>query len=202
MNHFSVARIVLILTSLLLGFGTVQAAEYPAAYFQPYIVYQAPEIAEQAAQVEAESAAVAEPESVGTPVVAAEETLAEEESSAEDPYPAAYFQPEIVYQDQEQIAALTKQQVKNEIVEEVEEKSAQAAAFTPAAPVVITDEGGFPMSVLLLMVAVIGAVSWAILKTKPATVVAAGVGPIVVPEEVAPEEAAETSVEEPSETNS
>jgi hypothetical protein len=92
-----------ILTLLFLAAGVSLSGQvladdqYPAAYFEPYIVYQAPEIAggtvggnKNDSLGEASEGGVSVPEE-------------------RDPYPAAYFQPVIVYQSEELIAALAVQ---------------------------------------------------------------------------------------------
>lgn len=206
MHNFSVVRIAFIVISSLAILGAVQAEEeYPAAYFKPYIVYQAPEIAEQAA---AESSST----------VADVAVAAEAEEQAADPYPAADFKPEIVYQDQEQIAALDQGSASNESVgsaepEKAEATPAEAAAFTPAAPVVISDEGGFPSSVLGMIAAVLAGMFWIMQKSDASSSYAAAAAPIEVAEamqadsneetvEEAGEEAGEEAMEASQESSS
>ncbi|MGR9106447.1 MAG: hypothetical protein ACU843_05895 [Gammaproteobacteria bacterium] len=155
MQPGSLIRFVLYFSITLAVSAPVLAeSEYPAAYFQPYIVYQAPEIA-------------GKPESSGASE-AAQEATAEVE---EDPYPAAYFQPVIVYQDQERIAADSVQKAPEPAP--VTKRSGPAPAAKPAAAqetAPITADGGFPSSVLLLLVAVIGGCYWFLMKNKSATV--------------------------------
>jgi len=93
----------LIFTLLFLAAGVFLSGQaladdqYPAAYFEPYIVYQAPEIAGGTAGGNKNDSL--EESSEGGVSVPEER----------DPYPAAYFQPVIVYQSEELIAALEVQ---------------------------------------------------------------------------------------------
>lgn len=147
MKSFSALRVALFFgTALGVQAPVLAEADYPAAYFEPYIVYQAPEIAENASAGESS---------------AAEESASE--PAEESPYPAAYYEPVIVYQDQELIAAGEKRKA-------AESKPAPAPAkkAKPAPAPVVTDDGGFPMTVLFLLVAVIGAVYWAMTKNTGA----------------------------------
>ena len=109
--------------------------EYPAANFEPYIVYQAPEI-------------------VRSTVAGSENDFAEKASEVsvsvvkeKDPYPAAYFQPVIVYQAEEVIAAQERQP-------EIENVQAVAA---------VTEESGIPPT---MMVVILVLLAWVVLQFR------------------------------------
>ena len=145
MKSFTAVRVAIFLTTAFIVQTSVLAeTEYPAAYFEPYIVYQAPEVVGNAP---------------------AESEAGASEQAEENPYPAAYYQPVIVFQDKELIAAKEKQKAAKP-----KPAPAQKAKPSPAvsAPPPVTDEGGFPMTVLVLLIAVIGALYWVMTKDKGA----------------------------------
>ncbi len=139
--------------------GPVQAEnEYPAAYFEPYIIYQAPEVAGNAS---------AESESSPSGAAPAE---APSEPQEVNPYPAAYFEPVIVYQDKDLIAAQAKQQAakpepapagKPEASSETRNPAPAEAASPP-----VSEKGGFPIGVLLLIAALAGGLYWMIYRKQ------------------------------------
>ncbi len=97
MHYKKLIQITLVL-ALNLGFQIHAYAdsEYPAAYFEPYIVYQAPEIVAAAA--------------VAAPVGAAVQVSADTQAETNGQYPAANFEPYIVFQDLEAIASRSSSQ--------------------------------------------------------------------------------------------
>ena len=124
--------------------------EYPAANFEPYIVYQAPEI-------------------VGATAAGSENDSAEKASEVsvsvvkeKDPYPAAYFQPVIIYQAEEVIAA-----------QEIQPgaKNVPAAAVTVGKPrpsngtlaASAMKENGVPPIVMIVILALLG---WVVLQFR------------------------------------
>ncbi|MGH8555910.1 MAG: hypothetical protein ACRESZ_00325 [Methylococcales bacterium] len=156
MQYFSTIRMGLYFA---IGFafqGPVLAEnKYPAAYFEPYIVYRAPEIAGQPPADSQNNAAA--------------QTAAEPE--AEDPYPAAYFQPVILYQDKELIAARTEQPAAEPEPAPGEKPAASAKkGKSPAAtPAPASERGGVPVGALFLLVALAGGLYWVIFKKKDAS---------------------------------
>ncbi|MGH8474822.1 MAG: hypothetical protein ACRER2_03475, partial [Methylococcales bacterium] len=136
MQYFRAIRIGLYVTVGCVVQGPVLAeSKYPAAYFEPYIVYQAPEIAAQRAQD-------------SQPSHDASNAVAEAQPEASDPYPAAYFEPLIVYQDANLIAAVTVQSAAQskpapggKTAGAKRDKSPAAAMGTP---IPAKDRGGVP----------------------------------------------------------
>lgn len=112
--------------------------DYPAAYFEPYIVFQAPEVkAEASSSNEAEAS---------TP------TAVETESEASDPYPAAYFEPKVVYQDEGLLLAVANPPAVKSGAAPAK-KSRKAKTEEPASTKIADkDRGGVPgpLAVLLL----------------------------------------------------
>lgn len=158
MQYRKAVRIGLITAMGFFMQGAVLAeADYPAAYFEPYIIYQAPEITgTEASPVESD----------GSEEPSTDAALA---SGEVDPYPAAYLQPVVVYQDKELIAALAKRQktvrVQASAKVKVVANKPQYSKTTPATSP-ITDDGGVPISVLILIVALAGGFFWLIHKGK------------------------------------
>ncbi len=80
-----------LLIALLLGASAVSAQDYPAADFQPKVVYQDPSIVAPApAPAAASSAAAAAP-------CVSNEAKAEVQAEADPKYPAANFQPKVIF---------------------------------------------------------------------------------------------------------
>jgi hypothetical protein len=132
--------------------------EYPAAYFEPYIIYQAPEIAEKAAAATGSSTAETAPAEAAS------------EPAAENPYPAAYFEPVIVYQDKDLISAQEKQSAAEPEPAPVPKSEASGKKNNPgpaeAAPVPASEKGGVPVGMLLLIAGIAGGLYWVISKNK------------------------------------
>lgn len=162
MRYVKTMRICLVMAMSFVFQGSVWAeSDYPAAYFEPVIVFQAPEIA-------AAAATVVESDTSGESV---DNTVAE--TVAVDPYPAAYFQPEIVFQDKEWIAAHAKKQKAagaptSSKVRGSGTPQKKSSANPQSAP--ITDDGGFPPSVLFLIVALAAGFFWFTNKNKNTTI--------------------------------
>jgi hypothetical protein len=93
----SILTLLFLTAGVSLSGGVLADDQYPAAYFEPYIVYQAPEIVGGIAGG-TKNDSLGKTSEGGVSV-----------SEVEDPYPAAYFQPVIVYQSEEVIAALKAQ---------------------------------------------------------------------------------------------
>ncbi|MGH8548303.1 MAG: hypothetical protein ACRERU_06840 [Methylococcales bacterium] len=158
MHYPIVIRLGLFFAIAVVFQGPVAAAsEYPAAYFEPYIVYQAPEIA-------------------GKPPTDTGNNASEEAPSGpteENPYPAAYFQPVIVYQDPDVIAAQAKQKAALPEPVPALKPDASAKQNNPApaesAPAPLSEKGGVPVGILLLIAAVAGGLYWVISRNKSGT---------------------------------
>jgi hypothetical protein len=156
MQYFRTIKIGLV---FIIGFfiqGPVLAeSDYPAAYFKPYIVYQAPEIAGKTSAESASEEAAAEPAS-------------EAPEAEEEPYPAAYYEPVIVFQDKDAIAGQAAQAAAAPAKKAGNGPGeAKSAPAKPAAPP-ITDDGGFPVVVLVLIAAIFGGLYWVIRKSQGA----------------------------------
>ena len=149
---------------LLSALGTqaqaVKDSDYPAAYFEPIILYQDPEIVS--------SNAKAEP---------AAEQLPATESNKDDRYPAAYFEPVIVFQDFDAINKLSAYHAKpvsknkSTTVRAARSGSARSwdndkpAASKPSASP--TDGGSFPFLGLFVVAVLFGYIYWALSKESP-----------------------------------
>lgn len=185
MQNFSVIRIALVLTIGFVWQAPVLAeTDYPAAYFKPYIVYQAPEIAGNTPAGESNATA----EAAATPAAA-------------DPYPAAYFQPVIVYQDKDLIAAETASPAAKPAPAPVEKprttaKNLQSSPVTPA-PAPSGDGGGVPVGVIIGLVALVGGLYWVVFIKKDDNVEASS-DQTDVPGEEAPDETDQPAVQEES----
>ena len=157
-----------ILTLLFLAAGVslsglaLAEGAYPAANFEPYIVYQSPEIA-------GDTAAGSEEKTSADSVSVVEE---------KDPYPAAHFQPVIVYQAEEVIAA-------QETQPEAERVPVAAVTVGRSSPSKVTseaasvmEESGVPPTMMIAILALLG---WVVLQFRSG-------GTTVVEEEPATEE--------------
>jgi hypothetical protein len=190
MQQFSTVRIALFLT---LGFvvqnPVLAEDDYPAAYFKPYIVYQAPEVIATNAPTEQQSAA---PETAPAASAA--------EPKAADRYPAAYYEPVIVFQDKDLIEAQAASQTAAEAAPAPKpagpaKKKPSTAAAAPA-----SEKGGVPVGALLLIAGIAGGLYWVINKNKEAAPTAAPSEPEAAQADAAP--AAEDVSEEAAEGNS
>jgi hypothetical protein len=161
-----------ILTLLFLAAGvslsglTFAEGAYPAANFEPYIVYQAPEIAgDTAAWTENDSS---EKTSEGSVSVV----------EGKDPYPASHFQPVIVYQAEEVIAAQETQPEAESVpvAAATADKSSPSKVIPVAASVM--EESGVPPTMMIAILALLG---WVVLQFRSG-------GTTVVEEELATEE--------------
>ncbi len=79
-----------LLIALLLGASAASAQDYPAADFQPKIVYQDKSVVEQAQSKPTAASSAAAP-CVST------EAKAEVQAEADPKYPAANFQPKVIF---------------------------------------------------------------------------------------------------------
>jgi hypothetical protein len=143
-----------ILTLLFLAVGVslsgLAFGEYPAANFEPYIVYQAPEVV-GATAAGSENDSVKEVSEVSFSVV-----------KEKDLYPAAYFQPVIIYQAEEVIAAQEIQPGAENVL---------AAAVTVGKPrpsnvmsaALAMEESGVPP---IMMIVILALLSWVVLQFR------------------------------------
>jgi len=131
MRHSIVLRATVL--GLILGWGQSQAAEeaYPAANFEPEVIYQAPE-----AVSSAESPAL----------------------TTEADYPAAHFEPKVIYQDPELIESVRAQPVQPPPAAESERPRA-AAPKTNAAGGPVSDVSP-PYGMLIFALGIIGLAFW------------------------------------------
>ncbi len=123
--------------------------EYPGAYFEPKVLYQAPEI---------KAAPPAEPaQEQSSPPVASNATS--QPAEADPNYPGAYFSPKVVYQDPKLIAATTQPAVPAEDSASAEPNKEMHGSQAASSSTAISDSSP-PYGVLLLVVGVLGLVYW------------------------------------------
>lgn len=148
-------------------------SDYPAADFEPYIVFQAPEIAEAASEKQAT------PEAEAAPAEAS-------------PYPAADFQPFIVFQDEALIAAQEKSLAAAKKAAQPAEKAKPEVAkeSRPAPTTVSTDS--FPVSGFVLMLLLFGVVFWLATRGKNQIISE----PVAAPAETATDEDGDSEADE------
>ncbi len=141
-------------------------SDYPAAYFEPVITYQDPELISSVAD---ESPAPAQVDSENT----TEDSAPEQDNR----YPAAYFEPVIVFQDSDYIASeksvpVSKRKSANSATSSSNTKKSSANDWPDAASsrVSASNSGSFPFLGLLIVFGLFGYVYWAISKEKPSEI--------------------------------
>ncbi len=119
--------------ALVLGWSQSQAAEgkYPAAHFEPEVIYQA-----------------AETTPAATP-------------AGGSAYPAAYFQPEVVYQDQDLIKAVGPQPAQTPVTARTREPGqAQVSSSRKTAPAGAVSDVAPPYGMLAFALGIVGLAFW------------------------------------------
>lgn len=157
-------------------------SDYPAAYFEPIITYQDPELVLSDANAAELQATV-------------DDSQEESESSSagagkDDRYPAAYFEPVIVFQD---LDAINKMPASNPKPASKAKKVRLSGSNKPG---VSTAGSSFPFLGLLIVAALFGFIYWSVSKEKTSqnSDVAGGV------EESDAAESDEDGISEPAET--
>ncbi len=142
-------------TLLVLALFGIQAqagenSDYPAAYFEPIITYQDPELVSSDVKAAESEATVddSQAESDST------------ESGKDDRYPAAYFEPVIVFQDLDAINKMPVSQPKPA------SKAKKARSSGSNKPGVSTSGSSFPFLGLLIVAGLFGFIYWSISKEK------------------------------------
>ncbi len=131
----------------------VQAGEnpdYPAAYFEPIITYQDPELISS-------NTNAAEPEATVDDLQAESDNT---EAGKDDRYPAAYFEPVIVFQD---LDAINKMPVSKSKPTPKAKKIKLSGSNKPG---VSTSGSSFPFLGLLIVAALFGFIYWSVSKEK------------------------------------
>jgi 5,6,7,8-tetrahydromethanopterin hydro-lyase len=143
-TKISILSVLFVTASLAFQGLALAEGEYPAANFEPYIVYQAPGIAGDTS-AGSENDSSQKTSEGGVSVV-----------EEKDPYPAADLQPVIVYQEEEVIAA---------------QKAQPAAAVTVGKPrpskvapaASVQEESGVPPAMMIVILALLG---WVVLQFR------------------------------------
>ncbi|HHJ38725.1 MAG: hypothetical protein AXA67_03120 [Methylothermaceae bacteria B42] len=133
--------------------------EYPGAYFEPEVIYQAPDI-----KTEAPTESTQEQPS---PATASNDTATV--TDADPNYPGAYFSPKVIYQDPKLIEATAKAPAMSEepTAPEGETNKGIRGSQASSGSTSISDASP-PYGVLLLVLGVFGLVYWWSVQQKKA----------------------------------
>ena len=138
-------------------------SDFPAAYFEPVITYQDPELISSPA------------EEIPLLAQAAPENTTEDHSPEQDNrYPAAYFEPVILFQDSDYIAAQkaassskSKPGKRSASLSNSKKSSASNRPDAAGSRVSVSSPGSFPILGLLIVFGLFGYVYWTISREKP-----------------------------------